>query len=161
MNWHNGNRWKAFQRRQARLAEEYRRQGMSEEQIRELYRFDLEVFRSDRRFYRHVWTLEAESGNESWEESLTRQFPEAVTVPPEAPLQEETDWLADIDSPELSLWLQSLPKKSLELLTLLAFRGYTQVEVAQLWGCTAQNVNQALRHLRAQWPRGGEEDPNT
>lgn len=152
MNWHNGKEWNAFRRRTARQAEEYRALGMTEEQIRELYRFDLEVFRSDRRFYRHLEDLESYY-DESWEETLNRLFPEAVLAEPEEPGQGEEDWLEGIGDPELHRWLAGLPERTRRLLTMLAFRGYTQAEAAQLLGCTPQNVSQALARLRAKRPK--------
>ncbi len=150
MNWLNAKEWNAFRRRAARQAEEYRALGMTEEQIRELYRFDLEVFRSDRRFYRHVENPESYY-DESWEETLNRLFPEAVLAEPEEP--ENMDWLESIDDPALHRWLRELPKDDLMLLTLLVLWGYTQPEAAQFLGCTPQNVNQALNRLRAKWPK--------
>ena len=153
MNWHNGKEWNAFRRRAARQAEEYRALGMTEEQIRELYRFDLEVFRSDRRFYRHTETLESYYDDESWEEALNRLFPVAVLVEPEEPGQGEEDWLEGIEDPALHRWLTALPGEALALLTMLAFRDYTQAEAAKVLRCTPQNVSQAVARLRAKWPK--------
>ena len=153
MNWHNGKEWNAFRRRSIRQAEEYRALGMTEEQIRELYRFDLEVFRSDRRFYRHTETLESYYEDESWEETLNRLFPEAVLVYPEEPGQTEEDWLEGVEDPALHRWLAALPGEALELLTMLAFRDYTQAEAAKALHCSPQNVSQAVARLRAKWPK--------
>ena len=57
LSWHNGSAWKKLEARQRQLAEEYRAAGMTEAQIAEMAAFDLEVLRSDRRFYRHTQSL--------------------------------------------------------------------------------------------------------
>ena len=53
MAWNNGYERKKFESEQKRLAEEYRAAGMTEEQIEEMYQFDLAEFRSRRRFCEH------------------------------------------------------------------------------------------------------------
>ena len=52
MAWNNGYERKKFESEQKRLAEEYRAAGMTEEQIEEMYQFDLTEFRSRRRFWK-------------------------------------------------------------------------------------------------------------
>ena len=61
MAWINGFERKRFDEEQKRLAEEYRIAGMTNEQIEQMYQFDLETFNSRRRFAEH-----------------TQQFPECV-----------------------------------------------------------------------------------
>ena len=41
MSWNNGYERKKFEARQKKQAEEYKAQGMTEEQIKALYEFDL------------------------------------------------------------------------------------------------------------------------
>ena len=57
MRWNNGYERKKFEKEQQKLAAQYRAVGMAEEATREMYAFDLEVFRSDRRFYEHTQPL--------------------------------------------------------------------------------------------------------
>ena len=42
MKWNNGYERKRFEANQKKLAEEYRKAGMTEEQIKAMYEFDLE-----------------------------------------------------------------------------------------------------------------------
>ena len=58
MRWNNGTENARFEAEQKRLAAEYRRCGMTEEQIRSLYEFDREVHRSSRRYAMHTQPLE-------------------------------------------------------------------------------------------------------
>ncbi len=149
MDWQNGRQWREFQKRMARQAAACRALGMTEEQIEALRRFDLEVYRSDRRYYRHHFDLDPlDRSEETWAETLTRRFPAAVTVQPEELFREGTDWLDDVDSPALHAWLKSLSREDRELLVLLAFGEKSQREISKLRGCTPQNVSQALRRLR-------------
>ena len=53
MAWNNGLERKRFESEQAKLAAEYRAAGMSEEQIQQMYVFDLSAFNSTRRFAEH------------------------------------------------------------------------------------------------------------
>lgn len=48
MEWNNGKERKKFEKQQARLREEYRKAGMTEEQIKAMYEYDLSVFRKNR-----------------------------------------------------------------------------------------------------------------
>ena len=45
MSWNNGYERKKFEARQKKQAEEYKAQGMTEEQIKAMYEFDLEQYR--------------------------------------------------------------------------------------------------------------------
>ena len=57
MAWINGFERKRFDEEQKRLAEEYRIAGMTEEQIEQMYQFDLVEFNSRRRFSEHTQQL--------------------------------------------------------------------------------------------------------
>lgn len=82
MAWNNGLERKKFEAEQAKLAAEYRAAGMSEEQIQQMYEFDLSVFNSNRRFAEHTQQFPEspfEDGDEG-QSPLYERFPEALTV---------------------------------------------------------------------------------
>ena len=54
MAWNNGLERMKFEAEQAKLAAEYHAAGMTEEQIQQMYEFDLEVFNGNRRFAEHT-----------------------------------------------------------------------------------------------------------
>lgn len=58
MSWNNGYERSKFEARQKKQAEEYRALGMTEEQIKTMYEFDLEQFNSDRRYLIHTQSLQ-------------------------------------------------------------------------------------------------------
>ena len=57
MSWNDAYERRKFKENQKKQAAEYRALGMTEEQIQAMYEFDLEQFRSDRRFYSHTQSL--------------------------------------------------------------------------------------------------------
>lgn len=50
MSYNHGLEEKKFKERWQKTAEEYRKSGMTEEQISAIYKFDREVFNSNRRY---------------------------------------------------------------------------------------------------------------
>ena len=141
MPWHNGNERKKLAAAQARMAEEYRAAGMTEEAIAQIAAFDLEVLRSDRRFYRHNQALCPGVGDPG-------EAPEPVSSVEDPPLSGRTDWLQEISSPALLEALRALDPELLEILTLRVFEGYKQTEIARKLGCSPQNISERLATIR-------------
>ena len=141
MPWYNGSARRELEARQRKQAEAYRAVGMTEAQIAEMEAFDLEVLRSDRRFYRHTHSLCP--GGRGPEEA-----PEPGYDGSELPLSSRMDWLEEIEDPALLEALKELSTEMLEILTLLVFEGCTQKEIARYLCCSPQNVNTTLLRLR-------------
>lgn len=141
MSWHNGSARRELAARQRQLAEDYRAAGMTEAQIAEMAAFDLEVLRSDRRFYRHTQTLCPDGRG-------PEEAPEPGYDGSEPPLTDRLDWLEEIEDPALLEALRSLHPEMLEILTLYVFEGYTQKQIARYLCCSLQNVNTKLLRLR-------------
>ena len=90
MSWNNAAEYAKFKAEQEKLAAEYRSLGMTEEQIRAIYEFDRETYRSRRRNALHTCPMEphartlvfrlameqyADIGNQEYEtERLRRLF---------------------------------------------------------------------------------------
>jgi len=64
MCWNNGKERKIFENRQKVLAKQYRSVGMTEEQIKKMYEFDLGVFKGERVYQTHTQALEMYSDEE-------------------------------------------------------------------------------------------------
>ena len=141
MSWHNGNAMKRLSAAQARMAEEYRAAGMTEEAIAEIAAFDLEVLRSDRRFYRHSQALCPDGRG-------PEEAPEPRYDGSEPPLAGRMDWLQEIEDPVLLEVLREQDRDMLEILTLLVFEGRLQTEIARKLGCSPQNVSERLARFR-------------
>lgn len=69
MSWNDGYERKKFMAGMKKQAEEYRTAGMTEEQIKAMYEFDLGVYKSDRTYYSHTQEYEASSFDEGVDDS--------------------------------------------------------------------------------------------
>jgi len=117
--WMNAQEKKEFERRQRRQAEQYRRAGMSPEQIRAMAEYDLEADRS-----------------------LLQDYPEALTVELEELL--DPDWTEELGD-RLAAKVGRLTPAQRELLELLVFADRKQGEAARMLGVSRQAVNSMWR----------------
>jgi hypothetical protein len=153
MNWNNGYERKRFEEAQERLADEYRKLGMSEAQIREMYLFDLAWYKSKRRYYSHTQSF-APSGviggnNEDYESTLVMMLSEALSAVMDNPISSSRYcWVEDIEDQALAEKIRRLNENDLELLTLFAFDGYTLTEIGQIYRCTPQNIQQKYKRIK-------------
>lgn len=153
MSWNNASERKNFELRQQKQAEEYRRLGMTEEQIREMYLFDLSQYNSDRKYARHTQSLEDkmfddETVDES-DNSLLEHFLESLSCT----IDDSGDhsrywWIEEIDNPKLAQALTLLSDDKKELLTSIAFDGRTQKEIAADFGVSQQALSKKLQKIK-------------
>lgn len=151
MAWNNGLERKKFDAEQAKLAAECRAAGMTEEQIQQMYEFDLAAFNSNRRFAEHTQAfLESpfEDGDEG-QSPLYERFPEVLTVTMDVPTgSSRYGWIDEIDDPDLVDFLKALPERDIELITLIAFEDCTHQEAADQFGITRSGVTKRVEQLR-------------
>lgn len=153
MNWNNGYERKRFDEEQKRRADEYRKLGMSEAQIREMYLFDLAWFKSKRRYYTHTQSLASgvfDGGNEdNFESALVKMFSETLSAAMDKPINRSRYcWVEDIEDPVLVKKVKRLTANDLELLTLYAFDGYTLTEIGSIFHCTPQNIYKKYKRIK-------------
>lgn len=153
MNWNNGYERKRFEEDQIRRADEYRKLGMSEAQIREMYLFDLAWYKSKRRYYTHTQSFISgalDGGNEDdLERTLVKVFSEALCAAMDKPINRSRYcWVEDIEDPVLVQKLKRLSENDLELLTLFAFDGYTLTEIGRIYCCTPQNIYKKYKRIK-------------
>ena len=151
MAWNNGLERMKFEAEQKKLAAEYRAAGMSEEQIRQMYEFDLEVFNSNRRFAEHTQQFPEspfEDGDEG-QSPLYERFPEVLTVTMDLPTNSSRYWwIEEIDDPKLAKVARALSAEDLELITLYAYEDLTVREIAVKTGIPKSTVFQRIERLR-------------
>ena len=99
-----------------RRAAWYRKEGMNEEDIEAMHRFDLAQFNRDR----------------AYESRLSSVGDACYIQAPETP-SERYSWIDDVSSPRLSDRLRELLKLDLELPTLLVVDGYFQAKAPRFW----------------------------
>ena len=56
-------------------------------------------------------------------------------------------WLSEISDEQLYHRLLLLNQMDLELLTLIVVDGYSQSEIARIWGCTPSVVSQRIKNI--------------
>ena len=117
-----------------RKASWYRKEGMSEDDIEEMRRFDLEQFNRDRAYESRRRPLETACGS-------------CYTLMPERN-SGRCSWIDELSDPRLSAKLRELPEADLELLTLLCVGGCSQTQAAHVLGCTQQAVSKRLRKIK-------------
>ena len=88
--------------------------------------------------------LEADedSNAESGRNPLFKKFREVLSVNDSGKLlQSRYDWIEEIDDPKLAKKLKKLSPDNLDLLTLLAFDGYSQNEIAAFLSVSQQAIS--------------------
>ena len=142
MSWNDGYERKKFEAKQKKLAEEYRKAGMTEEQIKAMYEYDFEQFKSDRTYRMHTQALQVEEFDEldadESDNALIKHFENELTTSSEDGEHSRYWWIEELDNAELAKKIKSLTKEQIELLTLVVVDGYDQTEIAKIL-----NVNQS------------------
>ena len=112
----------------------YRKVGMSESNIDEMYRFDLVQFNRDRAYESRRRPLKTAYG------SCYVRLSEANN--------ERYRWINEINDPRLAERLNTLTVKELELLTLIVIEGKTHKEAAEMLSCSRQYITKQLARIR-------------
>ena len=152
MSWNNAYRRKQCEEKQKKQAEEYRALGMTEEQIKAMYEFDLEQFKSDRRFYSHTQpfaTSDFLEGEEDESEStlLLKFFNELTVTIDNCGEKSRYWWVEEINNPQLYKIVISLPKESVELFTLIYVDKLNQSEISKIFNISQAAISQRLKKI--------------
>lgn len=107
MSWNNAYERKKFEARQKKQSEEYRALGMTEEQIKEMYEFDLEQYKSDRRYHMHTQPFTSsdfDDGEDDESEStlLNKFFDELTVIIDSSSEHSRYWWIEEIEDEELA-----------------------------------------------------------
>ena len=154
MRFNNGLERKRFENNWDRLRIEYRQAGMDEKAIEAMYEFDLEQYRSRRRYMEHSQELDKlvtsdECSFEDGKSELLKKFLESLSVS-----ARDTDelramsWINEIEDEKITLNLKNLNKLDLELLTLYVFYGYSQSESGEILGITQAAISKRMRKIK-------------
>ena len=152
MAWNNGRERKKFDKEQEKLSVEYRAAGMGEDEIEQMYRFDLEAFHSNRRFFEHTQQFPELPVNIDEQDGLSpifKKFADALsTGMDEAAFQNRFWWIEEIDNLALAKGIKSFSVEDIELITLLVYEGYTQKEVAKIMGINQSTICRRLKEKK-------------
>ena len=153
MSWNNAYERKKFEARQKKQAEEYRAIGMTEEQIQTMYEFDLEQFKSDRRYHSHTQSFIPDDFDESEDDdeklSIFDKFKDVLTTSiDDSNKKSRYWWIEEIENPHIAQRIKLLSQEDLELLTKRLIDGYTQMEIANFFGISQKNISKKLQRIR-------------
>ena len=113
----------------------YRESGMSEDAIREMYKYDWGEFNSTRKFYRHGDdNVNVESIVEEDGDSIDKTFSE--------------EWIELLDTPDLVRKVRKLPADYIEIIDLMVRENLTQEEVAGRMHCSQQNIAKKIEKIK-------------
>lgn len=138
-----------FMREQKALAKKYRAAGMSEDSIREMYEFDLSVFRSNRNDLAHKAEIEemtaydrvtGESHYMDMDEFPTFSASENCSF-------DEDTWIDNIENQELFNIVNSLSSDSKQILFWMMC-GLTQPEIAGRIGISQPAISQRIAVIK-------------
>ena len=140
-----------FEKDQERLRKEYAKAGMNEDQIKAMYEFDLNQFNRNIAYGRWTQPLMSEDGDEDIEEGkcpLLKKFLDNISVTSEPSMTEHFWWLDEIDDDELIESLKKLSEAELELLDLVVFQEYSQLEIGIMQHKSQASVSQRINTIR-------------
>ena len=152
MSWNDAYERRKFKENQKKQAAEYRALGMTEEQIQAMYEFDLEQFRSDRRFYSHTQSLLPDTFDENEDNdeklSIFELFKNVFTTTiEEAECKSRYWWIEEINNSELYSIVIGLSNEQIELLTLIYVDRLSQSEVARIFNVSQAAISQRLKKI--------------
>ena len=152
MSWNDAYERRKFKENQKKQEAEYRALGMTEEQIKAMYEFDLEQFRSDRRFYSHTQSLLPDTFDENEDNdeklSIFELFKDVFTTTiEEAECKSRYWWIEEINNSELYSIVIGLSNEQIELLTLIYVDRLSQSEVARIFNVSQAAISQRLKKI--------------
>lgn len=132
MSYNHGLEEKKFKEKWQKTAEEYRKAGMIEKQIAEIYEFDREVFNSDRRYSERTVGLFNNSNSRT------------LMIYDDYLAHNRYGWINEIEDMEVYSQIMSLPEIWREAFTMYIFDGYTQKEISSILLRDQSNISRAI-----------------
>ncbi len=118
MSYNHGLEERIFEKQWKKTAEEYRKSGMTEEQIAAIYEFDRQVFNSDRRYRERTIEL------------YNNPSVKKIKVYDDYSENNRYGWIDNISDPEKYKKIMSLPKIWRDAFTMYLYDGYSQKEIS-------------------------------
>lgn len=150
MSWNNGLNKTKFNKTQKEQETEYRQNGMTEEQIQIMRKFDLEIYNSDRRFAEHTQAIISDDGfdGETKNPLLKNYYEQEWTKQETVQQTRSLNWLDEISNPALIKAIESLSKEDQEILTQVAIYEHSHEEVARSLHTSRQCITSKVRRIR-------------
>lgn len=155
MGFNYASEKKKFTKKWDKLRKEYKAAGMSEQDIQVMYEFDLKVFRNNRNECNHTQPLLGNLYEDQFEQDettsvLLKNFLNETSKSDKHCFQDNPRfaWIDELENYDLYTKICFLPKKDIDLITLIAFEGYTQKEVAVMRGNTATAICNKIKKIK-------------
>ncbi len=128
--------------------------GMGKPEIDAMYEFHKEQFNSDRRYRLHN-TVQLEGavfpdGGDIREDQspLLEKYYERITVfQPEISDWGRYEWIEDLETPELAVYIKSLPDTVVELLTGMVVDGMSRADLSRAMGVSRTAVSKRTKNI--------------
>lgn len=154
MNFNYAYEKRKFDQEWLKLEREYKEAGMSDEDIQTMKAFDMEYFRLNRNTILHTCDLQdsediENNGNDDFGNIDFKRI-EYTTIKEQEKVEIHSRfwWLEEIDDSELVQKLKALSEYDLEFITKLVFDGYSQTELAEIYGIKQQNISKRLKKIK-------------
>lgn len=126
---------------------------MSEETIQKIWEFDWNEFKRERVFRKHnqyLTTISGEMGevDESMNPLILKYEEKFIVSDCEVYSEKRYSWIEEIDNSELYNVLHELKDSDIELLTMIAFEGYSVVEISKMQGVSHQAISKKIKRLK-------------
>ena len=155
MSFNNGRERRKFEAVWKKLRMEYAVAGMDAAAIEEMYQFDLETFRSERRYAEHTQGMpfqqfddDGDTASEGNSALLVKFFDSLAVLPKETDDGNRYAWLDQIESEEVFKAIRKLSQQQIEILTLVVFEGYNATETGRILGLTQQGVSWHISKIK-------------
>ena len=144
---------KALDKKWESLRIEYEKVGMSQESINKIYRFDLDVLNSDRRYVNHIQTsVCSDKGCTEIDDRqsvlLDKLFDATAIYDDDSNEHSRYWWVEEINNPVLAKKIKNLPIDDLELLTLFAIDGFRQAEIAKMLDQIQSTISRKITRIK-------------
>ena len=154
--YNHGLAEKQFKRDWDKQEEEYKKAGMASAAIAQMFEFEREVFKSERRYKEHyeeaefLWEETSDNSNEEAKKAkmLFKHVEKVSVCIPENNPENRFGWLDDIHNEKLYDKLSALKREDIELITLHFFEGYSVGEIAKIKGISHQNISKKIKRLK-------------
>lgn len=150
MKWNDGLERALFMKEQAKLRKQYLAAGMTEEQIRALYRFDLNWYKSRRREAVHTQRLDIQSGEDediNKDNPLYKKFFEKLAVEDNHADYSRFGWIEEIEDERLKAAVGQLTEKEREMIAML-LEGFNQNEIAAYFGVKKAAISRKIWRIK-------------
>ena len=134
-----------FERQWTAIRKQCEEVGMEQETIEDLHDFDWDWFKSQRRYINHLVDLPEDTAVEAILQASTGNIPGDIPMPCAG---SHYQWLDEIEDERLLQQLMLLSADDIDLLTRLAFEGYTQCEIAQQKNQSQKSISRQFQQIR-------------